>query len=97
MTSAETVAQIKDIFVIVFLVFASIVITIASVLGIRLYVRVGRFMDRMEKVGDRLENTFYGMAVAGRAMRPVARGLGILGVAQWAGRTLGLGRKGSSQ
>ena len=97
MTSAETIAQIKDIFVIIFLAFTLVVITVASVLGIRLYWRFGRFMDRMEKVGDRLETTFYGVAVAGRAMRPVARGLGVLGAAQFLGRSFGLGRKRSTK
>lgn len=97
MTSAETIAQIKDIFVILFLAFTAVVFTVASVLGIRLYWRVGRFMDRMEKVGERLETTFYGVAVAGRAMRPVARGLGVLGAVQFLGRSFGLGRKRSTK
>ncbi len=96
MTSAETVAQIKDIFVIFFLTFAAVVAVVASVLGIRLYSRVGRFMDRMEKVADRLESTFYGVAIAGRALRPMASGLGLLGVARGVGRLFGLGRKGSN-
>jgi hypothetical protein len=93
MTSAETVTQIKDIVVILFLAFASVVLVVAAVLGIRLYWRVGRFMDRMEKVGDRLESTFYGVAIAGKALRPVASGLGLLGVAEGIGRFLGRGRK----
>ena len=97
MTSAETIAQIKDIFVIIFVSFTSVVITVALVLGIRLYWRVGRFMDRMEKVGERLESTFYGVAVAGRALRPVARGLSVLGAFQFLGRSFGLGRKRSTK
>ncbi|MCH7969478.1 MAG: hypothetical protein IH960_00360 [Chloroflexi bacterium] len=96
MTSAETIAQIKDIVVILFLAFATMVVIVASVLGVRLYWRVGRFMDRMEKVADRLESTFYGVAIAGRALRPMASGLGLLGVAQGVGRLFGLGRKGSN-
>ena len=96
MTSAETVAQIKDIVVIIFLAFASVVVVVASVLGIRLYWRVGRFMDRIEIVADRLESTFYGVAIAGRALRPLASGLGVLGVARGVGRLFGLGRKGSN-
>ena len=96
MTSAETIAQIKDIVVILFLAFATMVIIVASVLGVRLYWRVGRFMERMEKVADRLESTFYGVAIAGRALRPMASGLGLLGVAQGVGRLFGLGRKGSN-
>ena len=96
MTSAETIAQIKDIVVILFLAFATMVVIVASVLGVRLYWRVGRFMDRMEKVADRLESTVYGVAIAGRALRPMASGLGLLGVAQGVGRLFGLGRKGSN-
>ncbi|MCH7983564.1 MAG: hypothetical protein J4O01_00260 [Chloroflexi bacterium] len=96
MTSAETIAQIKDIVVILFLAFATMVVIVASVVGVRLYWRVGRFMDRMEKVADRLESTFYGVAIAGRALRPMASGLGLLGVAQGVGRLFGLGRKGSN-
>jgi hypothetical protein len=90
-----TLAETKDVVVIIFLVFATVVVVLATVLGVRLYWRVGRFMDRMEKVGDRLETTFYGLAVAGRALRPVARGLGVLGAAQGIGRIFGLGSKGS--
>ena len=97
MTSAENIAQIKDIFVIVFLTLAAIVAIVASVLGIRLYGRVGRFMDRMEKVADRLESTFYGVAIAGRALRPMASGLGLLGLGQGIGRFFGLGRKRSNK
>lgn len=96
MTSAETIAQIKDIVVILFLAFATMIVIVASVIGVRLYLRVGRFMDRMEKVADRLESTFYGVAIAGRALRPMASGLGLLGVAQGVGRLFGLGRKGSN-
>ena len=96
MTSAETIAQIKDIVVILFLAFATMVVIVASVVGVRLYWRVGRFMDRMEKVADRLESTFYGVAIAGRALRPMASGLGLLGVAQGVGRLFGFGRKGSN-
>ena len=93
MTSAETIAEIKDIIVIIFLTFLSIVVIVATVLGIRLYSRVGRFMDRMEKVAERLESTFYGVAIAGRALRPMASGLGLLGLAQGIGRLFGLGRR----
>lgn len=93
MTSAENIAQIKDIVVILFLAFASVVVIVATVLGIRLYSRVGRFMDRMEKVADRLESTFYGVAIAGRALRPMASGLGLLGVARGVGQLFGFGRK----
>ncbi len=93
MTSAETIAEIKDIIVIIFLTFLSIIVVVATVLGIRLYSRVGRFMDRMEKVAERLESTFYGVAIAGRALRPMASGLGLLGLAQGIGRLFGLGRR----
>ena len=96
MTSAETIAQIKDIVVILFLAFSFVVVIVATVLGIRLYLRVGRFMDRMEKVAGRLELTFYGVAIAGRALRPMASGLGLLGAAQGLGRLFGLGRRGSN-
>jgi hypothetical protein len=49
----------------------------------------------MEKVADRLESTFYGVAVAGRALRPMASGLGLLGAAQGIGRLFGRGRNDS--
>ncbi len=97
MTFAEIVAQTKDIVVILFLIFASVVVIVASVLGVRLYWRVGRFMDRFEKLADRLESTFYGVAIAGRALRPMASGLGLLGLGQGLGRLFGLGRKGSGK
>ena len=95
MTSSEAIAQIKDIVVILFLAFTSVVVVVAAVMGVRLYWRVGRFIDRMEKVADRLESTFYGVAVAGRALRPMASGLGLLGVAQGIGRLFGRGRNDS--
>jgi hypothetical protein len=95
MTSSEAIAQIKDIVVILFLAFTSVVVVVAAVMGARLYWRVGRFIDRMEKVADRLESTFYGVAVAGRALRPVASGLGLLGAAQGIGRLFGRGRNDS--
>ena len=88
-----TLSDIKDLIVIIFLVFASGVVVLATVLGIRLYWRVGRFMDRMEKVGDRMETTFHGITVAGRALRPVARALRGLAMAQEVGRIFGFGRK----
>ncbi len=96
MTFAETVAQIKDVVVILFLAFASVIVVIASVLGIRLYLRVGRFMERMERLADRLESTFYGAAVVGRALRPMASGLGLLGLGQGIGRIFGRGSKDSN-
>jgi len=95
MTSSEAIAQIKDIVVILFLAFTSVVVVVAAVMGVRLSWRVGRFIDRMEKVADRLESTFYGVAVAGRALRPMASGLGLLGVAQGIGRLFGRGRNDS--
>ncbi len=96
MTFAETVAQIKDVVVILFLAFVSVVVIIASVLGVRLYLRVGRFMDRMERLADRLESTFYGVAIVGRALRPMASSLGLLGLGQGIGRLFGRGDKGSN-
>ncbi|HIN15599.1 MAG TPA: hypothetical protein EYM69_08195 [Dehalococcoidia bacterium] len=95
MTSSEAIAQIKDIVVILFLAFTSVVVVVAAVMSVRLYWRVGRFIDRMEKVADRLESTFYGVAVAGRALRPMASGLGLLGAAQGIGRLFGRGRNDS--
>mgnify|MGYP001253509238 FL=1 len=95
MTSSEAIAQIKDIVVILFLAFTSVVVVVAAVMGVRLSWRVGRFIDRMEKVADRLESTFYGVAVAGRALRPMASGLGLLGAAQGIGRLFGRGRNDS--
>ncbi|MDP6666353.1 MAG: hypothetical protein QF357_03015 [Dehalococcoidia bacterium] len=92
--SSETLAQVKDIVIIAFLVFATVVLVVALVLGIRLYWRVGRFMDRMERVGARFEHTFGGVAIAGRALRPVTSGLGLLGLAQGIGRIFGTGGRG---
>jgi len=89
MTSAETIAQTKDIVVIVFLVFASMIVVVGSLLGVRLYWRVGRFMDRMEKFADGFENAFGNVVTARKVLTPVVRGLGLLGVTRSIGRLFG--------
>ena len=98
MTSAETIAQIKDIVVIVFLLFSFVIVLYATVISLRLYSRVNRFMDRMEKVADGFEETFGRVAVARQALedaasvlRPVAQGLGIMSALQGVGRLFGGG------
>ena len=86
MTTAETIAEIKDIVVIVFLVVALVVLFIGSIMSLRLYSRANRFMDRIETVADSFEETF-GRVVAARqvveeaasALKPVAHGLGLIG------------------
>ena len=102
MTSAETITQIKDIVVIVFLLFSFVIVLYATVISLRLYSRVHRFMDRMEKVADGFEETFGRVAVARQAvedaasvLRPVAQGLGIMSALQGVGRLFGGG--GSSK
>lgn len=96
MTSAETIAEIKDIVVIVFLVFSFVLLLFASYLSLRLYLRVNRFMDRMEHVAEGFEDTFGRVAVARKAMeeaasvlKPVVRGLGLFGMFQGVGRLFG--------
>ncbi len=98
MTSAETIAQIKDIVVIFFLLFSFVIVVYATVISLRLYSRVNRFMDRMEKVADGFEETFGRVAVARQALedaasvlRPVAQGLGIMSALQGVGRLFGGG------
>jgi len=98
MTTAETIAEIKDIVLIVFLVFSFAVLLFASFISLRLYLRVNRFMDRMEHVADGFEETFGRVAVARQAMeeaasvlKPVAKGLGILGAVQGVGKLFGAG------
>ncbi|MDA1278446.1 MAG: hypothetical protein O3B95_00170 [Chloroflexi bacterium] len=89
MTSTETITLIKDIAVIVFLVFTTFVIVFGSLLGIRLYWRVGRFMDRMERFTDGFEAAFGNVATARKALRPVVRGLGLMGLSRGIGRFFG--------
>jgi hypothetical protein len=98
MSSAETIAEIKDVVVIVFLVFSFVLLMFASILSLRLYLRVNRFMDRMEHVAEGFEDTFGRVAVARQAieeaasvLKPVARGLGLFGVFQGVGRLFGAG------
>jgi hypothetical protein len=100
MTSAENIAQIRDIILIVFLVFSFIVLLFASILSLRLYRRAGHFMDRMEHVAEGFEETFGRVAVARKAvedaasvLKPVASGLGILGMFQGMGRMFGSGKR----
>lgn len=93
MTSAETIAEIKDIVLIVFLLFAFVLLLFASLLSLRLYLRVNRFMDRMEHVADGFESTFGRVTVARQAvedaaavLKPVAKGLGLFGAFQGIGK-----------
>ncbi|NQW20221.1 MAG: hypothetical protein HQ477_05780 [Chloroflexi bacterium] len=96
MTLTETIAQIKDIVLIVFLLFSFIVMLFAAALSLRLYIRVNRFMDRMEHVAERFEETFGRVAVARQAiedaasvLKPVAKGLGLVGAFQGITRLFG--------
>ncbi len=92
MSTAETIAQIKDIVVILFLGFASLIIVFGAILGLRLYWRVGRFMDRMERFTDGFETAFGSITTARKALGPVMRGLDFLGVTRGFGRRSGRGR-----
>jgi hypothetical protein len=103
MTTAETIAQLKDIVLIVFLVFSFVILTFGTILSIRLYRRVGDFMDRMEHVAEGFEETFGRIVVARKAvedaaavLKPVASGLGLLGAFQGIGKMFGGGSKKSS-
>ena len=102
MTFAENIAQIRDIVVIVFLLFSFVVVAYVTVTLMRLHSRMNRFMDRMEKVADGLEETFGRVAVARQVvedaasvLKPVAQGLGIMSALQGVGRLFGGG--GSSE
>ncbi len=98
MTIAETIAGIKDIIVIVFLIVALVILSIGSVMSLRLYSRVNRFMDRIETVAEGFEETF-GRVVAARevveeaasALKPIARGLGLVGAFSGIGKIFGRG------
>ncbi|HIF73060.1 MAG TPA: hypothetical protein EYQ61_10970 [Dehalococcoidia bacterium] len=96
MTTAENIAQIKDIVLIVFLVFSFAVLLFGVILSLRLYHRASSFMDRMEQVATGFEETFGRVAIARKAiedaaavLKPVATGLGIVGMFQGFGRMFG--------
>ncbi len=96
MTSPETIAQIRDLVVIAFMTFMFVVLLLASVLGLRVYRRLGDFMDRMDRVATEFENTFGRIAAARKAveeitsvLQPLFRGLGLVGLARRAGRFFG--------
>ncbi|MDE0592143.1 MAG: hypothetical protein OSB68_02705 [Dehalococcoidia bacterium] len=98
MTFAENIAQIKDIIVIVFLLFSFVVAVYATVISLGLYRRMHRFMDRMENLADGFEETFGRVAVARQAvedaasvLKPIAQGLGLVGAIQGVGRMFGRG------
>lgn len=98
MTFAENIAQIKDIIVILFLLFSFVVVVYATVISLGLYRRMNRFMDRMETLADGFEETFGRVAVARKAiedaalvLKPVAQGLGLVGAIQGVGRLFGRG------
>ncbi|MBT4142169.1 MAG: hypothetical protein HN926_07910 [Chloroflexi bacterium] len=102
MTIAENIAQIKDIVVVVFLLFSFVVVGYVTFTLVRLRSRMNRFMDRMENVADGFEETFGRVAVARQAvhdaaavLKPVAQGLGLVNVFQGVGRLFGVG--GSSK
>ena len=103
MTTAETIAQTKDIVLIVFLVFSFVLLLFGAILSLRLYGRVNRFMDRMEHVAEGFEETLGRVAIARRtveeaasALKPVAKGLGLVGAFQGIGRLFGSGSSGNS-
>ena len=98
MTFAETLTQIKDIVVIVFLLFSFVLLVLGSVLAIRLYKRASRFMDRMENVAGNLESTFDRLTSARKAvkdaaltLRPIAGAIGLLRMVQGLERMFGKG------
>ena len=96
MTFAEKIAQIRDMIVIVFLLFSFVVVVYATVISLGLYRRVNRFMDRMENLADGFEETFGRVTVARQAvedaasaLKPIAQGLGLVGAIQGLGRLFG--------
>ena len=96
MTFAETLAQIKDIVLIGFLLFSFVLMVIGAVLGIRLYRRASRFMNRMENVAGNLESTFDRLTIARDAvkdavltLRPIAGANGLLRMVQGLERMFG--------
>jgi hypothetical protein len=96
MTFAENIAQIRDMIVIVFLLFSFVVVVYATVISLGLYRRVNRFMDRMENLADGFEETFGRVTVARQAvedaasaLKPIAQGLGLVGAIQGLGRLFG--------
>ena len=96
MTFAENIAQVRDMIVIVFLLFSFVVLAYATVISLGLYRRVNRFMDRMENLADGFEETFGRVTVARQAiedaasaLKPIAQGLGLVGAFQGLGRLFG--------
>ena len=96
MTIAENIAQIKDIVVIVFLLFSFVVVGYVTFTLVRLRSRMNRFMDRMENLADGFEETFGRVTVARQAvedaasaLKPIAQGLGLVGAIQGLGRLFG--------
>jgi len=96
MAFAEILTQIKDIVLIGFLLFAFVLMVIGGVLGIRLYRRASRFMDRMENVAGNLESTFDRLTIAREAvkdavltLRPIAGAIGLLRMVQGFERMFG--------
>lgn len=96
MTSAENIAQIKDIVLIVFLVLTFGILLFWTIMSLRLFNRASSFMDRMEQVAEGFEETFGRVAVARKAvedaaavLKPVAKGLGIVGMFQGFNRMFG--------
>ena len=86
MTMAETIIEIRDIVFILFLIVALIVLVVGLIFSIRLYSKINRFIDRLEHVVDRFEDAF-GRVIEARqvfdevtlVLKPLAKGLGILG------------------
>ena len=104
MNTAETIAQIKDIVLIVFLFFSFAVLLFGTILSLRLYRRGRKFMDRMESLADGFEEAFGKVAVARKVMedaasvlKPVASGLGLFGALRGFGRLLGSGKSGQDE
>jgi beta-lactamase regulating signal transducer with metallopeptidase domain len=96
MTSAETIAQIKDIVLIIFLIGTFAILVYTLVLYRDLHRRLTSFMDRMEHVAVGFEETFGRVAVVRKAveeaaavLKPVAQGLGMLGLFRGVGKMFG--------
>lgn len=93
LTSLEVVALMRDIILIIFLVLAFLVLFVFSLLGVLLYRRVSRVLDRAERT---LANTEVMTGMLADGINSVSQLAGILSVrslGSLASRFFGRGRE----
>ena len=101
LSGTETVAVIRDVVVIVFLILGFFVLFVGSVLGVLLYRRVSKTIDqaehsisRMEAVLSSIQESVVAISSVAGSIRPaLSTGLGVSTVFRAFRTVLGLGRK----